>query len=169
MTPNFSIPTDNIYKFACLFGLALIVVSIFSYVSTYTASLDRKVRYMEIVIPLEAKVERSKTEGELLALNKKLIEVATSNEGTATSVLSVVFGIGVLLSIAGAHQWYEKIQVRDDSFAQLQLERLVAEAAKLQLEIAILRAGRSQSDGVDSSVSRSPTTAAETTKSSQLA
>jgi hypothetical protein len=76
MTPSVPIPTDNIYKFTCLFGLALIVVSIFSFASMYTSFLDRKVKYMEIIIPLEAKEQRSKADDDLLELNRKLIDIA---------------------------------------------------------------------------------------------
>jgi len=71
MTPSLPIPTDNIYKFACLFGLALIMASIFSYVSIYSSSLDRKVKHMEVIIPLEANSQRSKADNDLIELNKR--------------------------------------------------------------------------------------------------
>lgn len=137
MTPSFPISTDNIYKFACLFGLALIIVSIFSFVSTYTASLDRKVKYMEIIIPLEAKTQRNKAEDDLLLLNKKLVEVAKSNEGAANAAISAVLSIGLILSAFGAYQWHVKIQLRDDQLAHLQMEKLAAEIAKIRREIAL--------------------------------
>lgn len=142
MTPSLPIPTDNIYKFACLFGLALIIVSIFSFVSTYTASLDRKVKYMEVIIPLEAKAERGKAEDELLTLNKKLIEVAQSNEKAATDAISAVLGVGIALSVFGAHKWHVKIQLRDDRLAQLQIEKLEVEISKLRAEIQSSKAAR---------------------------
>jgi hypothetical protein len=138
MTPSLSISTDNIYKFSCLFGLALIISSIFAFVSIYTSSLDRKIRYSETVIPLDAKEHRSKSEDDLLALNKKLIEVTKSNEHTTEIVLAVFLGIGISLSIYGGHSWYHKIQYRDDRLAALQLEKLEVEIAKLRSEGAPL-------------------------------
>jgi len=145
MTPSLPIPTDNIYKFACLFGLALIVVSIFSYVSTYTSTLDRKVKYMEVIIPLEAKAERNKGENDLLELNKKLIEVSKSNERSATTMMETALVMGIVLSLFGAYNWYEKIHKRDEKLAQLQIEKLEAEVAKIRAELANLNSNSPES------------------------
>lgn len=135
MTPTFPIATDNIYKFTCLFGLALIIVSILSFVSMYTAALDRKVKYMEVIIPLEAKATRSKAEEDLLEMNKKLLDVTKSNEKSANFGVSVILGFGIALSVLGALRWYGKIQLRDDKLAQLQIEKLEAEISKLRAEV----------------------------------
>lgn len=132
MQPSVPIPTDNIYKFACLFGLALIVSAIFSFVASYSSSLDRKVRYMEIVISLEAKTEKSKTEEDLLAMNRKLISVTKENEQAATVAISVVLVAGLLLSLYGATRWHQIVQKRDDQLAELQLRKLAAEVARLE-------------------------------------
>ena len=134
MTPSLPLPTDNVYKFVCLFGLTLIVVGIFSFVATYSSSLDRKIKYSEVAISLEAKAERTKSEDELLNLNKKLIEVTKANEHAATIAVSAVIGIGIVLSFFGAQLWYTKIQLRDDKLAQLQLEKAELEVAKLRRE-----------------------------------
>lgn len=132
MQPSVPIPTDNIYKFACLFGLTLIVSAIFSFVASYSSSLDRKVRYMEIVIPLEAKTEKSKTEEDLLAMNRKLISVTKENEQAATVAISAVLVAGLLLSLYGATKWHQIVQKRDDQLAELQLRKLAAEVARLE-------------------------------------
>ena len=132
MQPSVPIPTDNIYKFACLFGLALIVSAIFSFVASYSSSLDRKVRYMEIVIPLEAKTEKSKTEEDQLAMNRKLISVTKENEQAATVAISAVLVAGLLLSLYGATKWHQIVQKRDDQLAELQLRKLAAEVARLE-------------------------------------
>lgn len=134
MTPSLSIATDNIYKFTCLFGLALIIVSILSFVSMYTASLDRKVKYMEVIIPLEGKVQRIKSEEDMLELNKKLLEVTQANEKTASAMVGIVISIGIILSVYGASRWYGQIQLRDDKLANLQIEKLEAEISKLRAE-----------------------------------
>ena len=137
MNPTLPIPTDNIYKFACLFGLALILVSVFSFASNYTITLDRKVRYSELVIGLESKSERSKADEDLLTLNKKLLEISTANERVLNYVLGAATAVGVILSFYGATNWHQKIQQRDDAIAALQIE-------KLRLEIVNLEATRGQ-------------------------
>lgn len=138
MIPNLPIATDNIYKFACLFGLAIIIASILSFVSVYSSTLDRKVSLSETIISLEAKEQLTKAEENTLELNKKLIKVAKSNEHFAQSIIGGAFAIGLLLSIFGAHRWHTKIQTRDDLLANLQIEKLRAEIAKLDLETSRL-------------------------------
>lgn len=134
MTPSLPLPTDNVYKFACLFGLTLIVVAIFSFVSIYASSLDQKIKYSAVVIPLEAKENRTKSEEDLLTLHKRLIEVTQSNEKTANIAVLLVLIVGVGSSVAGAQYWYTKIQIRDDKLAQLQLEKVELEVANLRHE-----------------------------------
>ena len=135
MIPNLPIATDNIYKFACLFGLAIIIASILSFVSVYSSTLDRKVALSEVVISLEAKEQLTKAEENTLELNKKLVEVAQRNERFAQSIIGGAFAVGLLLSIYGAYHWHTKIQARDDLLATLQIEKIRAEIAKLQLEM----------------------------------
>jgi len=131
MSPSIPIPTDNIYKFACLFGLALIVSSIFAFVSSYTSALDRKVKYLEVIISLEAKEQRSKVEEDTLSLTKRLVEVSNSNQSFANSFVGVVLSLGIAMSGFGAFRWYAKIQPRDDKLADLQIAKLQAEVARL--------------------------------------
>lgn len=108
----------------------------FAFVSTYTASLDRKIKYSETIIPIEAKAQRSKAEDELLSMNKKLIEVTKSNEESAGTVIIFIFAVGISLSISGAQMWYSSIQKRDDRLATLQQEKLELEIEKLRSELA---------------------------------
>lgn len=134
MLPSLPTPTDNIYKFSCLFGLALIVSAIFSFVTSYGSSLDRKIKYSEMAIVLEAKQGRTKAEDELLAMHKKLIEVTQENEKTANFAIGAVMVIGLGLSLFGAAKWHQVIQARDDQMAQLQLRKLQAEVDRLEAE-----------------------------------
>lgn len=134
MIPNLPIATDNIYKFACLFGLAMIIASILSFVTVYSSTLDRKVKLSEAIIPLEAKEVLTKAEKDTLELNRKLIEIAKSNERVAHGLVGGTFAVGLMLSIYGARRWRTKIQARDDLLAELQIEKLRAEIAKLTLE-----------------------------------
>lgn len=145
MQPALPVPTDNIYKFACLFGLVLIVSGIFAFVASYSASLDRKVKYAEVVIPLQAKSPRTKAEDEILAMHSKLIEVTQANERVANIAIGIVMGFGLLLSTAGAGKWSRLVQRRDDTLADLQVRKLTAEVAKLEAEVRALGASANNS------------------------
>jgi uncharacterized membrane protein YiaA len=134
MTPSLAIPTDNIYKFSCLFGLALIIVAVFSLVSTYAATLDRKVKFSEIIIQLESKASRTEIENHVLELNTRLLDVTKANEKSINYAIGVICGIGIFLSLYGASNWYKKVQLLDDHLRRLQLQKLELEVAKLDME-----------------------------------
>jgi hypothetical protein len=135
MQSSIPIPTDNIYKFSCLFGLALIVSGVFSFVTSYNSSLDRKVKYMEAIIPLEAKPERTKVEEDFLIMNHQLIALTKDNEKTNIAAISILLAAGLLLSTYGAVKWKNIVQKRDDQLAELQLRKLSAEVEKLESQV----------------------------------
>ena len=135
MQPNIPLPTDNIHKFACLFGLVLIVSCIFSFVSLYSSSLDRKVKYSEVILALKAKDQLTKAEQGTLEMNQQLIKVTKSNEDFAGWALAVFLVTGIALSISGAKKWHDVQQRRDDQVSELQLRKLTAEVAKLEAEV----------------------------------
>ena len=132
MQPTVPLPTDNIYKFACLFGLTLIVVAVYSFITAYTFSLDAKVRYQQAIIQFEAKTDRTKAENDLLALNTRLAEITKSNESAANSVAAGAAAVGLVLSLWAGARWRNKIQSRDDRLAELQIQKLEVELASLR-------------------------------------
>ncbi|MBB6558870.1 NAD(P)H-dependent flavin oxidoreductase YrpB (nitropropane dioxygenase family) [Acidovorax soli] len=134
MTPSLPVPTDNIYKFSALFGLALVVSGIFAFTTVYTSSLEKKIKYTEAMIGLEARTTRTKLEDDTLAFNRRLVEVTQSNEMAANYALGGLIALGLVLSFYGALRWHQVIQPRDDEIARLQKEKLEAEIAKLQTE-----------------------------------
>jgi hypothetical protein len=71
-----------------------------------------------------------------LELNKRLVDITKSNENVVNSAVGGVFASGMLLSIWGARRWHNVIQRRDDRLAELQLEKLEAEMARLRREDA---------------------------------
>jgi hypothetical protein len=145
MAPSIPIPTDNIYKFICLFGLALIVSSLFSFVSLYSSSLESKINYDKLIIPLEAKEHRSAEENKLLTLYKNVIQLTKKNEETADSAIGGAIAVGMLVSALGAVLWYNTIQKRDDKLGAAQLEKLEIEIAKLRHELEEATANKPKS------------------------
>lgn len=134
MQPSLPVPTDNIYKFSCLFGLVLIVSAVIAFASVYSSSLERKIVYVQAVIALESKAERTKQEEENLKLNRLLIDVTKQNENLANIAFGIIIAVGLCLSGSGAMQWHRTIQRRDDQLAELQIQKLQAEIAKIQSE-----------------------------------
>ena len=111
MFPNLSIATDNIYKFACLFGLAIILASIFSTVSVYNYTLDRQIALSETIISIEAKKERTKTEIDKLELSKQLLKISSTNQKVSSRIIGVALGLGIVFSIYGAWNWKKEFKL----------------------------------------------------------
>ena len=99
MAPSLPFPTDNIYKFACLFGLALIIASILVFSSSYSSALDRKVKLVEIAVALDSKDVKSKADEALIKFNQQLIDVEKANERTVSTFAGGVLGIAILLAL----------------------------------------------------------------------
>ncbi|WP_459949942.1 hypothetical protein [Denitratisoma sp. agr-D3] len=72
-------------------------------------------------------------------MHKKLLNVTKENEKTANTVIGSTLGIGIALSFFGAFAWYKKIQLRDDSLAKLQQDKLELELEKLRIEVKNLK------------------------------
>src|SRR5690606_34726873 len=128
------IPTDNISKFFSLFGLALVVVSVYAFVSTYNATLADKVRYSEAIIMLEAKTSLTKAEENVLKLNKRLLEVTIKNGETVNIAAGLLAGAGISICFLGLTSWYKRVQQYEDELAKLQIEKLKMEIANLRSE-----------------------------------
>lgn len=134
MTPSLSVPTDNIYKFASLFGLALIIASVLSFVSVYSFTLSEKVKISETINTMEAKTGGSKTDEDALKRSKRLLEVHSANEKHANNVITVVIALGIASSIWGFSCWKSRVQGRDDRLVELQIKRLELEVAQLEAQ-----------------------------------
>lgn len=130
-------PTDNLYKFTCLFGLALIVSAVVSFVALYTSSLDTKLKYNEVIVEIHAIPEAQRTPIQVarLASKKELMKLTMDNEDQTRSMLAVLLGAGIMLSAAGASVWYQRVQKQDDQMGAAQLRKVRAEAELLERQV----------------------------------
>lgn len=124
------IPTDNLYKFACLFGLTLIVVAVFGMISINNAEVERVVRMIESTHSAAMKQDRVAAEG-AVALFENVSNATRIPYAIATLALTFTLALGCSISVVGAIFWKQKVQKRDDLMAELQLKKLEAEVAQL--------------------------------------
>jgi hypothetical protein len=138
MFPSVPLPTDNLYKFLSLLGLALVIASIAGLTAVYVSSLDTKTRLGLEIIELEAHpAPLPPGHQEKLGLKKRIFEITKNNERDAMLFLSLPLIVGSLLLVFGGKKW-SVVQARDDQIGQLHLRKLTAEVAGLEAE---LRAG----------------------------
>lgn len=143
MESRIPIPTDNIYKFYALFGLALFIFCIGAilYVNSSTNEL------VFSAVPEYESLESIEHPTALETAKKQFIEkrinVAVADRKFLEKAIGVILGISILLMIYGFRKWHLKVQPVQDETARLQLE-------KLRLEVGALRGDKpaeSSSDG----------------------
>jgi hypothetical protein len=131
MEPSIPIPTDNIYKFYALCGLAIFVSSILASAYVFTS-------YLERIASTSIELEMLKTKNDLSseeavkksALEGRLVLDQTLGE-SFFKLLSVACAVGLLGMIVGFSMWQIRIQPKQDQLLDLQ-------AKKIEHEVRIL-------------------------------
>ncbi len=130
MESKIPLPTDNIYKFYALFGLLLLITSIFGTVIVSTSTNEK---LYELVKEYESipKAEEGKKESALGKVIEKRIEVQIGNKNFYNRGLGALLGVSIFLMFYGFRQWHTKIQPKQDEYFNLQIQKLRAELEKL--------------------------------------
>jgi hypothetical protein len=140
MQPNVPIPTDNLYKFMALFGLAIIISAMvglyLAYATTNAELIAVSDRYYELEKEQLADQQEAVAIGATVASDarsvnaakgvkavlEKRIEVAVWNRLAYTVFLFLVMFGGGLLAFFGFKAW-AKIQPLHDRLLQLQVDK----------------------------------------------
>lgn len=123
MESKIPLPTDNIYKFYALFGLMLLITSIFGVIFV-SASTNEKL--YELVKEHELIPEEQKEKGKstLAVVIKQRIDIQLKNKVFFLFSLGATSGVSIILMWYGFRQWHTKIQPKQDELFELQLSRL---------------------------------------------
>ncbi|WP_415886016.1 hypothetical protein ACMXYO_15430 [Neptuniibacter sp. QD37_6] len=127
MTPGFSIPTDNIYKFYALLGLALVLSSMLSFVYVYDTSRAKALERAEEMMILEQKEELSVRDAKRKELLEALVKVEEENKKFYMSVLNYSLAAGIAIGLFGLMVWQFSVQPRSDRLIELQIKSLEEE------------------------------------------
>jgi hypothetical protein len=130
------LPTDNIYKFTCLLGVAIILAGLAATYGVYNEALSVKARLISEISQLQSEAASSPRHHDELALKNKLLDVTKNNEQMYVWIIGGAMALGVVLIAFGATRWYRIVQVRDDRIAELQLRKLELEVAAMEVGIA---------------------------------
>jgi hypothetical protein len=135
MTPSMPVATDNIYKFAALFGLALLISVIL--VGTYVPDKYGEPAFndaLELKI-LQSKDNLSKEE----TIKKTLLEEKVRLfDGFARQIIygaAVFMLIGAFLLVWGGIAWWWKVQPKQDELLNLQIEKMKREIQVLEKQL----------------------------------
>lgn len=128
MESKIPLPTDNIYKFAALFSLVIVIVSFCSIIYSNSTSNAIVFEHWVEVETLQAQEKLSVEQSSRLKALEKKIEVAVSDKQLFIKLASVFLGLGICGVFFGFGYWHKRIQPLSDQMAATQLE-----LARLQL------------------------------------
>jgi hypothetical protein len=132
MQTQFTIPTDNVYKFYAPFGLVVMlttVIMFFVRAEYYNAgAFDR---YSPIQT-LKSKKTLSDDEKLQLFILEKKEAISHSNQKLELGIyFFLFFFFGVSLTVFGFYQWHTKIQPKQDKLLYLEIQKAQKELDKL--------------------------------------
>jgi hypothetical protein len=131
MESRIPIPTDNIYKFYALFGLALFIAAMFMQVTVVQQtnelafSIGPELKALEIIAkPTPVEV----TKRELL---ERRLEIAKADKAELIELAKILMYVGGSLMVFGFGIWQNSVQSKQDELLDLQIAK-----AKLELKQA---------------------------------
>lgn len=134
MDSRIPLPTDNIYKFYALFGLALLIASMaaFLYVhkSTNEMAFGAAIEYEE----LNTKEHPTSIEKKRKELIEKRVEIAIKDRDLYNYTLSALMGVGIFFMVFGFWKWHTVVQPKQDKLFDLQIEKAEQDLRKPQRE-----------------------------------
>lgn len=120
LTPNLPLPTDSLWKFWALFGLAVFLLCIptLAYVHYSTNELIYSSAVESVSLTESAKVDPVAAR-KLEVLNKRL-EIALDDRPVLSQLLGTFMAIGLAFSAFGFHRW-SQIQPKEDRLLELRV------------------------------------------------
>ncbi len=135
MQSKIPLPTDNIFKFYALFGLLLLIASLFFFtqlISSYNdKAFDRYIK-LEVLNAIEKLTSEQKARKEILETQK---EIDKFDKQLYLNGISVFIALSILSMFFGFHQWHTKIQPMQDKASELSIEKLKLEIKALNKQL----------------------------------
>jgi len=136
MTPNIPIPTDHVYKFHALCGLAFLISSLVVLVYSHDRFNERIVKNTLELAILKSRDNLSQEEELKKQLLSRILEVNHSDRKFIPKALGVFAGMGILMMGYGFIVWHTKVQPNQDRLLELQIKKLEREILGLDQELA---------------------------------
>lgn len=130
MYSKIPLPTDNVYKFYALFGLALLMFGLASILYVNKATNDfMATAYVDLEELKSQAILKPRDEARKRILERQ-VEVAKNDKEFFLSGAAGVAAIGTLAMVLGFTRWQLRIQPVQDEIADLQLAKLRHEAGQ---------------------------------------
>lgn len=137
MQSRIPVPTDNLAKFCAMFGLLLLVGSMYFFVTlqvSYNEGVEKNYVELQSLLNMEKPTQEQMSRRDLL---RSFEVVSRSNKKFYERSIGFFIGIAILLIWYGFRTWIKVIQPQQDKLLKLQIE-------KQSLEVEILKKKRNQ-------------------------
>lgn len=135
MSQKVPIPTDNIYKFYALFGLALLFVCMIGFVSIYNTNLDRSFGIYQELEVLKKVKEPTSSQSIRIDILERMNELIPANKNFYMTIINGAIGLCITLIGFGFWNWQFKVQPLQDELLAKQLEKTELEIKALNKQI----------------------------------
>ncbi|HEX9869591.1 MAG TPA: hypothetical protein VGC99_13545 [Candidatus Tectomicrobia bacterium] len=136
MTPTIPIPTDHVYKFHALCGLAILISSMIGLVYLHDRFNERIGKnYLKWEI-LNRKANLSQEEEVTKAVLDMRLKLDRADRKLMPKALGAIAGIGVVMMVFGFMLWHKKVQPKQDKLLELQIKKIEREILALDKELA---------------------------------
>ena len=139
MVPQLPVPTDNIYKFYALFGLALFVTSAVILVTANDLFDQRILEYFASIWEYQADGAVTDFEEGQIKNFELLIDIARSDRDVAMVASSVIGAVGFTAMLVGFARWHRIIQSQNDRLAELEMKHRELQIEQLELQVRQLK------------------------------
>ena len=130
MDSRFSIPTDNIYKFYALFGLAFCIGALTLFVFTYNSHFETANSLFLELTKIDTIESPSAFEAKQKEILEKQITTISENKAFYMKVINAFLVVGIFIMTVGFYRWHYKVQPQIDKINALKIRQLEAELAK---------------------------------------
>jgi hypothetical protein len=135
MIPSVPIATDNIYKFAALFGLVMMISWIVAVLYLLKINYEFGVENINEYELLKVKTDLTQAE----SIRKDALEQILRLRSVGTKVfmwsLNILFLVGIGICYWGFRSWYKKVQPKQDELVNLQIEKMKREIQVLEKQL----------------------------------
>jgi hypothetical protein len=137
MESRIPVPTDNIFKFSALFGLLLFVFACGSLLymnATSNATIMVSIPELEALKEL---ADPSRSDKAKIAILERKIEITKTDRNFYSIAIGGLLLVAVVAMVYGFQRWHSQIQPVLDETAKVQLEIAKLQLDKLQRELGI--------------------------------
>jgi hypothetical protein len=135
MQPSIPVPTDNIYKFICLFGLAVLVGSMLGSVYYISNSNELFMKRDLELTALNAKENLSPVEIKQKAHLEQHVEAIQLDRKISTRLFVACMLVSFFVAAGGFLGWFIKVQPKQDELINLQIEKMRYEIQGLEKQL----------------------------------